>query len=374
MNKLFFVALILITTACSTNSNRDLKNINYKIDSTTVYTLNTPTSLGKTISDQEVYIGGFSGLLFEKKLNGEFVFKTITDRGPNGWQIKLDRPFLIPEFSPTIVTLKTDSQKNELQIVETLPLIKKNGKPMNGLPNKRTEENPVDVFGFTYSIDVDGLDTEALVSDEEGGYWIGEEYGPSLLHFSSTGKMVRRLFPAYELPRVYLERKTNRGFEGITKIGTKIYGFLQSQLPIDKDFSRIVEFDLETYRTSAEYFYKIEEKADRVGDAVALPDNSMLVIEQNGKSGEKSFKKIYRINLNKSDELVTKSLVVDLDLTPFKAHEKIEGISVIDRNHIAVVNDNDFAISAETNFKTGITPLNGGKSELMIIKLDQNLY
>jgi hypothetical protein len=223
-------------------------------------------------------------------------------------------------------------------------------------------------------MDVDGLDTEGIVSDDEGGYWIADEYAPSLVRVSAEGKMMRRIFPAYELPRVYAERKTNRGFEAVTKIETKVFGFLQSQLPIDKDFSRIVEFDLETYRTSAEYFYKIEEGADRVGDAIALPNKTMLVIEQNGKSNEKSFKRIYQIALNASDELVNKHLLIDLNQTPFIKHEKIEGIAVIDSKHIAIVNDNDFKISGETNFKTGITPMEGTDSQLMIVELEQPIY
>lgn len=369
---LFLIPFLFI--ACTHTPYSQKKFQENKIVSTKIYTLKTPPMLGKNLADQNVYLGGFSGLIFSKKEGEEFLFKTITDRGPNGWQIKTDRPFLLPDYSPTIFELKTDNKNNEINVIGKTALIKKNGKPMSGLPNKRDEENPVDVFGFTYSMDVDGLDTEGLVSDDEGGYWIADEYAPSLVRVSAEGKMMRRIFPAYELPRVYAERKTNRGFEAVTKIETKVFGFLQSQLPIDKDFSRIVEFDLETYRTSAEYFYKIEAGADRVGDAIALPNKTMLVIEQNGKSNEKSFKRIYQIALNASDELVSKHLLIDLNQTPFIKHEKIEGIAVIDSKHIAIVNDNDFKISGETNFKTGITPMEGTDSQLMIVELEQPIY
>lgn len=367
----FSLCLLLVLSACSTLNNSSKDEIN-KIKKYEIYTLNSPISLGKTFASQEVFLGGFSGLSFNKKEAGEYYFQTITDRGPNGWPNEKDRPFLLPEFSPRIINLKTTAN-NTLEIVKQIPLIKKNGKPMTGLPNVRTEENPVDVFGFTYSIDPDGLDTEALVPDEEGGYWIGEEYGPSLVHLSAEGKMLRRLFPAYELPRVYAERKANRGFEGIAKIDSKIFGFLQSPLPIDEKFSRIVEFDLETFKTSAEYYYPFDDGVDKIGDAVALPNKTMLVIEQNGKTGDKSYKKIYKISLNKSDDKVSKVLVADLDQTPFKDLEKIEGIAFIDKNHIAVVNDNDFNIKAETNFKTGETPFGNTPSQLMIIELENSL-
>lgn len=366
--------LPFILIACSHSPNSQIKFEDNKIVSTKIFTLKNAPILGKTLADQNVYLGGFSGLIFSKKDGEEYNFKTITDRGPNGWQIKADRPFLLPEYAPTIFELKTNEKTLEINVIGKTPLIKKNGKPMTGLPNKRDEENPIDVFGFTYSMDVDGLDTEGIVNDDEGGYWIADEYAPSLVKVNSDGKMVRRIFPAYELPRVYAERKTNRGFEAVTKIDTKVFGFLQSQLPIDKDFSRIVEFDLETYRTSAEYFYKIEEGADRVGDAIALPNKTMLVIEQNGKSNEKSFKRIYQISLNASDELVSKHMLIDLNQTPFIKHEKVEGIAVIDSKHLAVVNDNDFKISGETNFKTGITPMEGTDSQLMIIELEKPIY
>lgn len=346
----------------------------FKIKSSEIFTLNNPPSVGKTYSNQNVPIGGFSGLMFVKKENEEFIFKTITDRGPNGWQIDLDRPFLVPDFSPEIVTIKTNTNSKTINVTEELKLKKRNGTPASGLPNHRREENPIDVYGHMYSVDADGLDTEALVSDGEDGYWVVEEYGPTLVHLTSDGKINKRLFPGYELPKIYSERKTNRGFEGMARIENKIYGILQSPIPNDGNFNRIAEFDLETYKTSAEYFYKLDEQSDRVGDMIALPDNSLLVIEQNGKSGEKSYKKIYRISLTKSDEILTKELVVDLDQTEFKNHEKVEGLTFIDSTHLALVNDNDFTITGKTDFKTGLTPLEDIKTQLLILKLDNELY
>jgi hypothetical protein len=312
--------------------------------------------------------------MFIEKKSGEYIFKSITDRGPNGWQVKAGRPFLLPDFSPEIVTLKTNRDKKEIEVINELKLKRKNGTFASGLPSSRSEENPIDVFGLMYSLDSEGVDTECLTSDGEDGYWVGEEYSPSLIHLSQNGTMTRRFMPNAEIPRIYSERKTNRGFEAIAKIDNKLLGFLQSPLSIDKKFSRIVEVDLDSNKTSAEYFYAIDEKADRIGDAVPLPDKTLLVLEQNGKANNESYKKIYRIKLNGSDQLVTKKLFLDLDSTSFKNNEKIEGIAIIDKNHIAVVNDNDFAITAETDFKTGLTPLKGGPSQLMIIELDQSLF
>ena len=216
-------------------------------------------SIGTTASDQKLFLGGFSGLMLKQASNSnndELIFQTITDRGPTAQLTNNnERPFLLPDFSPQIPTLKANLKDNNFEVISILKLQKKDGKPLTGLPNIRTEESPVDVTGFLYSVDPYGLDTESIVSDDEGGFWVGEDYAPSLVHFDSFGKFLKRLTPYYELPKMYAERKSNRGFKGIAKVQNKIFGFLQSPLPMDGNFSRIVEVDLNTSKTSGEYYY-----------------------------------------------------------------------------------------------------------------------
>ncbi|MBC7714566.1 MAG: esterase-like activity of phytase family protein, partial [Rhizobacter sp.] len=218
---------------------------------------------------------------------------------------------------------------------------------------------------------------EGLVHDGEGGWWMGEEYSPSLVHFNEEGKMLRRLTPGKELPRMYADRKANRGFEGIAKIDNKVFGFLQSPIPKetskDGEFSRIVEVDLDTMKTSAEYFYLFEKGNDKIGDAVAVGPKSFLVVEQNGKIGEHSQKYIYRITLGESDQLVKKTLIADLKETPFNNIEKVEGIALIDEHRLALVYDNDFQINGKTNHTTGLTPLNDGQNQLLIMEFTESL-
>lgn len=372
MKLLWSILLLSILFSCA--SKNDIGNRDYKVLKTDIYTLKNPPLVGTTISDQKIYAGGFSGLAFKEKSQGEYVFLSNTDRGPNGFQVDIDRPFLLPEFAPTIYTIKTNSEKKELEISEKLEIKRKNNSPITGLPNIRTEENPVDVFGYMTSLDIDGLDVEGIVLDGEGGYWVSDEYSPSLVHLNSNGKIIKRLTPGAELPKVYNERKPNKGFEGIAKIDNHILGFLQAPLELDKKFNRIVDVDLDSLKTTAEYFYPLDSKSDRLSDAFALADKSILVVEQNGKTGEESYKKVYRIIPQKSDEILSKSLILDLDQTPLKVHGKIEGITAIDKRHLALINDNDFGIGNKTDFKTGKTPLSEEYSELAIIELDQDLY
>lgn len=359
---------LIISCAHTPSKNKSIQ------DTFTHFTMTNPAPVvGKTISGQDIYLGGLSGLSYIESKDGSDYFYAITDRGPNGWNEGIDRPFLLPEFSPEIVTLKTDPVKKTLEVVEQLKLKKKNGSPLSGLPNQRTEENPTDLFGYMYSIDPIGLDTEALTSDKEGGFWVADEYGPSLVHFNQKGEMTRRLSAGYELPKLYLERKTNRGFEGIALVDNLLYGFLQSPLPKEDNFSRIVEVDLSSMKTIAEYYYPFETGNDKVGDAVALGNNTFLVIEQNGKTGEKSSKLIFKITLDGSDKLVKKNLIADLKNTPFDNLEKVEGLTLINDHQIALCNDNDFQISAKTDHQTGITPLSQAPNELLILNLKESL-
>ncbi len=365
-----WVCLCLATlfTSCAHNASP------IKIAKMTSYLMSNPAPVvGKTVSGQDIYIGGLSGLIYLDSKEGALFFNAITDRGPNGWAEGIDRPFLLPEFSPQIITLKTDPVKKSLEVVSSLPLKKKNREKLTGLPNKRDEENPTDLYGYMYSVDPLGLDTEALTRDAEGGYWVGDEYAPSLVHFNSKGVMTKRLVPGEELPKIYKERRPNRGFEGIALVENKLFGFMQSPLKKEESVAKIVEVNLDTLKTSAEYLYPFEPGNDKIGDAAAIGKNTFLVIEQNGKIGTQSSKLIFKITLSESDHPVTKTLIADLKETPFNNIEKVEGLTVINNRQIALTIDNDFQINSKTDKQTGITPLNDLANQILIIDFNQDL-
>jgi hypothetical protein len=367
--KSFLLCLLTFSfISCSTTPSA-----NNKVIAATHLKMKSIPVTGKTVSGQDIHLGGFSGLMFTGEKGGEYTFDTITDRGPNGYSEGIERPFLLPDFSPQIVHVKTNFKDKTFEVEGTVKLKRKNGMPLSGLPNIRTEENPVDAFGMMMSLDQDGLDTEALVSDGEGGWWVGEEYAPSLVHFDSNGVMKRRLTPYNELPKMYSERKPNAGFEGIATDGTKVYGFLQSPIPVDENFSRIVEVELESMKTSGEYFYPFEKGMHKIGDAFSLGKGQFLVVEMNGKKGDASKKYIYRITLNGTDAPVKKELLLDLATTTFKGLEKVEGLAVIGDKKIALVNDNDFQITDHTDHKTGVTPLNNDDNEMLILEFENSL-
>jgi 3-phytase len=377
MKSIFLGSMLgLLMMGCSTTSTSSPEKA--QSTTSTLFKMTNTPFIGTTLSGQKIKLGGFSGLQFIEEKEGSLMFQTVTDRGPNGELNGVDRPFLLPEFSPTVVFLKVDLATKELSVAAEIKLKKKDGAPLTGLPNTRLEENPTDIFGLYYSVDQQGLDIEGLTPDGEGGWWMADEYAPSLVHFNEEGKLLRRLTPSNELPRMYSERKTNRGFEGVSKVENKLYGILQSPLPKeqpakDGEFSRIVEVDLETMKTSAEYFYMFEKGNDKIGDMVALNAKNFLVIEQNGKTGEHSQKYIYRITLGESDQLVKKTLIADLKKTPFNNVEKVEGLALIDNKRLAIVYDNDFQINGKTNQATGLTPLNDSVNQLLILEFSESL-
>ena len=65
--------------------------------------------------------------------------------------------------------------------------------PMSGLPNVdprggawNSDEFPLDRDGKEIPFDEFGIDPESLAVDGAGNFWVGEEYGPSLLKFDPS--------------------------------------------------------------------------------------------------------------------------------------------------------------------------------------------
>lgn len=370
---LVFLSLLL-ASGCASSS----KTKKQALVSVTQYTMSNSPAVGTTMAGQKLRLGGFSGLQFTQEKDGALYFQTVTDRGPNGEPSGGDRPFLIPDYTPMVVILKAESATKDLSVAAEIKLKKKDGTALTGLPNNRLEENPTDVFGLYYSVDPQGLDIEGLSIDKNnGGWWMADEYGPSLVYFSSEGQMQRRFMPGQELPRMYAERKSNRGFEAVISHSGKVYGFLQSPLPKETspegEFARIVEADSETMKTTAEYFYLFAKGNDKIGDAVAIDAKNFLVLEQNGKTGAKGQKYIFKITLGESDQMVKKVLIADLKETAFNDVEKIEGLAFIDHKRLALIYDNDFQINGKSNLTTGLTPLNESVNQLLVLEFKESL-
>jgi hypothetical protein len=247
--------------------------------------------------------------------------------------------------------------------------------------NEFTSERVLTGFDF---------DIESFVIASDGTLWIGEEFGPYLLHVDSTGKLLEPPYPTPDFgegknpaedfvqspqnPALMANvpnpgepsaatLKRSQGFEGlaVNPDKTKLYPMLEGTVVGDPEgTARIYEFDLATKTyTGIIGRYEFEDPANAIGDFAVINDNEFLVIERDGASGaEAKTKHVYKIDLSQQDEngIVAKELVADLlqisdpnNLAPSTQEGvfsfpfvTIEDVIVIDENTILVANDNNY--------------------------------
>ncbi|WP_409345645.1 esterase-like activity of phytase family protein [Paenibacillus sp. MBLB4367] len=303
-------------------------------------------------------------------------------------------------------------------------------KYITGLSNTEgADEIPYDELGQKkLSYDPDGLDLEGIAyNPNDDTFWLSDEYRPSLVQVKRDGTVLNRFVPfgakallkdaqmnVVELfPAFYNQRVSNRGFEGvtITPDGKYLYVSIQSPLALpDQKTSdnsrnlRILKMDLAKKELVGEYVYYaenaasyegIKQKDQVISDLYALSANVLLVDERDKMAGkEAQVKRIYKSDFSKATNLlgtdysanleampqdmlrqagivpVTKELIVDFVKLGYP-YEKIEGITAIDKRTIAIVNDNDFAVSYDEQGKLSLT---GTPTQLHVVELQEDLY
>lgn len=361
-----------------------------------------PYSVLGTENGVEVRNGGFGSAACAHPTN-EGEFYALTDRGPNA-DATGGKYFPIPNYTPRIghFRLKNDGSIEKLsEILFKTP----SGALISGRPNPAgygaTGEIPYSLSGTVLEYDQYGLDSEGLVAMKDGTFWVSDEYGPHIVHYSNTGVQLERISPVgidtgnRKLPAVFGKRWANRGMEGlaITPDEKTLVGIMQSRLynpsnaeAINKNLTRIVTFDIATGNTK-QYLYKQEVDNNSNSEITALSATEFLVIERDGNFSADGavMKHIYKINIsgatdvsgtdfnavngylvngkaleaNTWEELttakiipVTKTLAVDV----FKnlgnyPHDKLEGIWLINSSTIGIINDDDFGVWSDATNK-----------------------
>ena len=349
-----------------------------------------------------IFWGGFSGLRAVPGAPNEFY--TVTDRGPNVDAPNGSKFFPLPNFTPTIIRFR--AQADSLVMLSYLGLKTPAGGPASGRPLPAgfgsTGETACSTPGCTgpaYPPDVFGIDSEGIELDGTGGFWVCEEYGTSVWHVAADGHLLARYSPWGNDPRhapqdiavdsVFRRRIPNKGFEGICRTPNgKIYAFIQAALANPtvaagqaSRVHRILEIDPATNATRTFfYFHKAATSGlsnDKIylGDAVALNNNELLVLEHGGKNANTSGnirnrKLVIKIDLRGATPLpqnavlaaetldsvglaqrgyagVSKTLVLDLLQNGYDTSlGKAEGLAVVNDSTLAVSNDNDFAVDA----------------------------
>ena len=248
------------------------------------------------------------------------------------------------------------------------------------------------------------FDIESIQQVDDGSFWIGDEFGPFLLHVDADGKV---LDSPVSLPNVsspqnpYLGDPSeanlprSRGFEGmaLSADGSKLYPMLEGALITDPDQTRRIvnEFDLSSKSyTGNKFYYRMEDPGHAIGDFIAVNDHEYLVIERDGSQGDlNGFKKIFKIDSSNpaNDSFAPKVEVVDLlnisdpdsislpagsgDIglgDPFAfPFVTIEDVVIIDQTTLGVLNDNNYP------FSTGRNASEPDDNEFVLISLDETL-
>lgn len=378
--------------------------------------LRTVTYPGGKTADLTVGIG--SGA-FRHATDPANMITTVSDRGPNFTckqakkiigdaaekacgEIKKGRWYPVPDYTPSIYKLVLNDDMT-FAIKDVISLKDKDGNPVDGMLNPLTvasTENPIGLDGKPLAHNQDAVDAEGIVKLADGTYWIGEEMGPSLMHVSSDGRILKRMVPAGTekdyadanmdvvgaLPAIWATRQANRGIESVALSPDEkfLYVIMQNPLanPDKKAYvaaknTRILKLDAETQELLGEFVYQLDDpqsfrldpskkqNAPRISEMLALGTDRLLVLERtNGttKLHEVSLDGATNILGSKWDEAKTApslELSNDLSGTDIKAVEKtlrfdsadfkdlpvkLEGIAILGNGDVALINDNDFGI------------------------------
>lgn len=324
-------------------------------------------------------VQGFSALV---KGEGDS-FIVLSDNGFGARNNSSDYLLCIYHIDPDFRTAKGGS--GSIRVSKVIQL----SDPEHYLPYPATRTGDRQLTGAD-------LDPESFRRATDGSYWIGEEFNPSLLHFSADGLMLAPPFrltglnsvdnPSGEpanLPR-------SRGFEGmaISTDGKYLYPMLEGAVQGFTPGLYIYTFDIEEeyfVNKSAghpSYRYRLDDGATAIGDFTMFSKTGGLVIERDSEESDKALiKKVYRVDLEQLDEdgFLLKNLVADLlnikdpdDLNqdgnelfsfPFWT---IEGLVVLNATTLGIVNDNNYPLG-QARDNSGTQPDN---NEFILIKVD----
>lgn len=240
------------------------------------------------------------------------------------------------------------------------------------------------------------IDPESLQRGRDGDLWVGDEFGPWILHFDAAGVLLE---PPIALPdglrspaNPFLGGaaptvNNSRGIEAmaITANGRWLTAVLEGAVPGDDAMSRrVYRYDTRDATFERLTDYRVEVAGHFVSDAQSLDEHRLLVIERDGGRGlAATFRGVYRIDLDRAtDGFAAKSPVVDLAAIPDPAlislppiHtgdvglgdpfrvtcESIEAVHVLSASRLMLGCDNNFP-------NTGRNPVLADDNEFIVVR------
>jgi len=300
------------------------------------------------------------------------------------------------DIGPSIAELRVHEDRVEL--VRTIRLRTSGGVLLSGLPNPSGDHSECEpalaLDGEVLAPDPDGADTEGIAARADGSFFIGDEYGPSLLLVGRDGQLISRWLPGAGLPVLAGKRQLNRGFEAIALSADEAWLYLAFQSPLahpDKEAHerarhvRVWQLDAGTGAVAAQYLYPLDPpksfRRDRakgkfgrddikVSEMLVAGDGSLLMLERGSettkifrtrldpslRTGEEHLDVATRPTLEETSgaggELpeLAKELLFSSDDHP-KVAADLEGMAILSPTELLLVSDNDFGVEgAETSF------------------------
>jgi hypothetical protein len=333
-------------------------------------------------------VQGFSGI--KTGPNGEYL--VLTDNGFGGKGNSYDAMLMFHRVKPDWTT-------GRVQLVETLFLHDPDRKVPFATVGETTEKRYLTGADF---------DIESIQRIGDSLYF-GDEFGPFIIRTDLKGKVISVHgtmvdgkparspdHPALSMPAVpgavKFEVRRSRGFEGMaaSKDGKTLYPLIEGpvwdaaantwEMKNGKEYLRILEFDVAKGEyTGKSWKYLLEINGNNIGDFNMIDDSTGLIIERDNGEGDAAqacqgevkrdcfnvpakFKRVYKIDLSQADAegFVRKIGYIDLmDIADPEKQAKlggaagkftfpfvtIEGVDVVDADHIIVVNDNNYPYS-----------------------------
>lgn len=244
------------------------------------------------------------------------------------------------------------------------------------------------------------IDTESLDRAHNGDLWVGDEFGPWILHFDAHGVLLDRPF---EIPGVRSPNNpwlngaaptqpNSRGFEGMamTPDGKYLYAVLEGATIADPDQNRrhVYEFSIgHESLTGRTWEYRTTQPGYMVSDMAAVDGHRFVLIERDGGRGATAlFREVNLIDLRRvgQDGFLASQTVVNLTKipdphlvslpaihpgdvglgNPFSVVcESVETVHPIQGNRLLIACDNNFP-------NTGRNPNLADDNEFIVVKVE----
>jgi alkaline phosphatase len=329
---------------------------------------------------------------------------SITDRGPNADRVDGNKAFPLPQFTPNIVLFQ--AVNDEIVPEALLPIVDDLGQGVTGIPNGPADDStPYLTTTSTTPLpfNPEGMDIEDVHTLPGGGFVLVEEYGPSVVIVGSGGNVLKRYTPVGKtlpgahyavsdiLPPVFKQRRANRGFESlaISSDGRTAYTLLQSPMGStsatspyrDSRLIRLLRVDISdplNLRVTGEFVVLMLPVADfpagnaqrdlKISGAAWVAEDKLLMEEHTDVASAK----LVLVDLTRATDVkdlasaaavplvledvnadlallgitpAATSLILDMGVDlPEITERKLEGMTILNANEIAISSDNDFGI------------------------------